>query len=403
MHSTSKDESGEPLSREVVLGSEGTSSLLEYLAVVLRHWKLVVILTVCTTGATAYHAVRQPNTYTAIAKFLPPQQQQAGALSAAMMQGAMASAMGGADLLGGAKAALLYVEMIKLDSLRDGVIDRLKLQERYGEKSRQALYRRLNQSVTVQAGKEGIITISVEDTDPNLAAEIANLSVEELKRISSQLSMTGASNSKAFLEEQLARRKEELTRAEDNLKAFQQKYKTLDVAHQVSAAGSAVAALVAQLTSQEVRLENMRQQFADSSPEILAGERAVEVLRRKVENLQGTGSGGILTGFEKIPARGQEYLHLMRKFKAAEAVYESLSKQYEMSRISSANDVSTIQVLQKAFAPERKSGPSRSRMVLNALLLSLFASLGLIWCTESFGKLSNAQRARFRWLLKGAR
>ena len=91
---------------------------------------------------------------------------------------------------------------------------------------------------------------------------------------------------------------------------------------------------------------------------------------------------------------------LMRKFKAVEATYEALIKQYESARISSENDVSSIQVLQKAVVPEIKSGPKRVKFVISALLMSLFASCGLAFALDYFKNMPDEHKSLCRSLLK---
>jgi uncharacterized protein involved in exopolysaccharide biosynthesis len=81
-----------------------------------------------------------------------------------------------------------------------------------------------------------------------------------------------------------------------------------------------------------------------------------------------------------LPAREQEYLNLMRTFKTNEATYELLTKQYEMAKINEANDVSSIQVIQKAVVPEKKVKPERARIVLTytftAFILAVLLAVG---------------------------
>src|SRR6185369_10086037 len=199
---------------------------------------------------------------------------------------------------------------------------------------------------------------------------------------SAGMSMTGAGNTRAFLEERIAKAREDLTQAENNVKAFQAKYKTLDAAQQAGISTSAITQLTAQLTSQEIQLGVLRRTYTDSSQEVKSLQQSISVLRSKIDKLQNGGGTGILPGFEQIPERGQEYLHLMRKFKTAESVYEMLVKQYEVAKLNSENDVSTIQVIQKALVPERKSKPARSRLIFMATFVALVSSIFAVFVME---------------------
>lgn len=376
-------------------------SLLDYLEVLVKRRKMIAATVVTATLFAAIYAFTLPNIYTAKTKLLPPQQ-GSGLLSAAMMQGALAAAVGGGDFagLGESKNTKLYAEMLQTEGLRDPIIDRFKLQEHFKKKYREDVYKQLQKTVTIQSGKEGIITISVDDTDPKRAAEMANAFVDELKKLTMQMSMTGASNSKAFLEERIAKARDELTQAENNLKAFQAKYKTIDATQQATVSVSAIAQLTAQLTSQEVQLGVLRRTYSETSQEVKSLLQSITVLRGKITSLQSRGGSVALPGFGQLPERGQEYLHLMRKFKTAEAVHDMLVRQFEVSRLNAENDVSTIQVIQKALVPERKSKPVRRKMLITAIFVSFIASVMLALIFENISSMDDKVKKRWRSLAK---
>ncbi|NVN93449.1 MAG: lipopolysaccharide biosynthesis protein [Desulfuromonadales bacterium] len=387
------------LDPDVPLLPQNTSScLLDYLEMLIIRSKFVIGITVVATILAVIYAFTLPNIYTAKAKILPPQG-GSGLLSSAMMQGALAAAVGGGGDFGGltdSKSAKLYSELLKIESLRDPIIERFNLQGVYKKKYREDVYKTMLKMIAIQSGKEGIISISVDDKDPKRAAGIANALIDELKKLTTQMSVTGANNSKAFLEERIVKAREDLALAENNLKFFQGKYKTLDATQQASVSVNAISQLTAQLTNQEIQLGILRRTYADSSQEIKSLQQSIAVLKGKIANLQSSG-GGSLPGFEKIPERGQEYLHLMRTFKTAEAVHDMLVRQYEVSKLNAENDVSTIQVIQKALVPERKSKPARLKLILSAFFIGLLMSS--IWVLI-FENISPAIRCRLSGIFR---
>jgi hypothetical protein len=54
------------------------------------------------------------------------------------------------------------------------------------------------------------------------------------------------------------------------------------------------------------------------------------------------------------------YIGRLRDFKYHEAMFETLSKQLELAKLDEANEGSTIQVVDVATPPERKSSPKRA-------------------------------------------
>ena len=72
----------------------------------------------------------------------------------------------GGEMMGESKNTKLYSEILKIESLRNPIIERFKLKEVYKAKFRQDVYKRMNENIAIQSGKEGMISISVDDTDP---------------------------------------------------------------------------------------------------------------------------------------------------------------------------------------------------------------------------------------------
>lgn len=369
-------------------------NLFDYLEVIAKRWRMIVMVTLVAAVVSVAYGLMLPNIYTAKAKILPPQQ-QSGLLSAAMMQGALA-AIGGDSMIGESKNAKLYSEMLKIESIQNAIIERFKLHEVYKKKYRDDIYKMLGKNVTITAGKEGIITIAVDDKDPNRSSDMANAFVDELKKMTSSMNMTGAGNSRSFLEERINTNKKELVDAENALKSFQSRYKTIDATQQATLSASATAQLAAQLTGQEIQLSVLRRTYADTSQTVMALQQSIAALKEKISRMQSSGGSVALPGFEQIPERGQEYLHLMRKFRTAEAVHELLTKQYEIARLNSENDVSTIQVIQKAVVPDRRSKPKRAMIVVALTIVACIGAIVTAFIQEYFKRMSADDREHWR-------
>src|SRR6266849_1907368 len=122
-----------------------------------------------------------PNSYTGNAKILPPQQNQSmGAIAALSQLGPLATLAG--QSMGLRNPSDVYVAMLKSDSLANGLIDRFSLMSVYGRKLRIDARRRLADQTEISAGKDGVISISVDDHDPRRAAALANAYVDELEQ-----------------------------------------------------------------------------------------------------------------------------------------------------------------------------------------------------------------------------
>ena len=157
-------------------------SLLD-LAIALGEEKktLFAVPAVTTTLAIVVSLLMTP-IFTAKTVMMPPQQQQSGAASALASLGALAGLAGGAA---GIKSPdEMYIAFMRGESLQKAVIQKLKLQERYEKKTIVETREHLKQTVKIASDKKtGLITIEADDKDPEFAAKLANVHVEELRNL----------------------------------------------------------------------------------------------------------------------------------------------------------------------------------------------------------------------------
>ena len=367
-------------------------NLLDYLEVVVKHKRMIIRTTFAAFVLSIVISGFLPKIYSATTRILPPQQDQ-GLMGLAMgqMGGAMASLAG--DLLGSSSPADMYVGILNTEAVSDAIIDRFKLMELYGNEFRLDTYRALKKRVDIAAGtKDGIVSITVEDEDPKRAADIANSYVEELGKLTVRLNVTGAGQNKTFLEERLAKAKVDLAKAEDDLKAFQSRNKVISVTDQATATIGGIAQVKAQLVALELQLAVLRRQFTDSSQEVKRVKASLASLKEQLAGLEGSGSGGAIPGAGSVPELGVRQLRLMREFKIQETLVELLTKQYEMTKLSEAKDVISIQVLQTARVPDKKSKPRRSLIVLMSTFAACFTGVLYAFFRETGAKMSDQDR-----------
>jgi len=375
-------------------------SLLDLLLILVKNWKVIVGIPFVVALITAIVTLFMPNIYTAKTMILPGDDDSGGMMGAMMSQiGGLAGLAGG--VVGSSNKADLYVTMLKSETIKDPVIDRFKLMEVYDTNLRHNVYKVLDDIAVITTGKkDGVITISVDDKDPKRAAEIANTYVDELGKFVAGLNMTGAGNNRVFLEKRIAESRADLAKAEDALKDFQSKYKAISVTDQAKATIEGVAQLRAQLATQEVELATLQRQFTDSSQEVKALKATTSNLRSQIARLEGAGESSSIPSVGSMPQLAQEYVRLMREFKIQEAVLELLTKQYEISKLSEAKDLSQFKVIQKAKAPERKSKPKRGIIVIMAATASGFFIVMAVSIRELADQMNEESRKRWQQLLR---
>jgi tyrosine-protein kinase Etk/Wzc len=346
--------SSKPTSNEV--------SLLDLVQIVADNIKLLTMgpLAVGVTALAISFAI--PPTYTATTRFLPPQQQQS--LAAGML-----SSLGALGGLAGAAAGLKnpadqYVAYLKSVNVQDALIERFKLQERYDEEYKVDARKELSKNARISSGKDGLITVEVDDKEAQVSAELANAHVEELRRLLGQLAVTEAQQRRLFFEKQLSQTQDKLTQAEQALRSSGVNASVLKSNPQ--AAVTALAQLQAQVTAQEVKVASLRGYLTESAPDFKQAMTELGALRAQLNKLENSSS--------KAESNG-DYIARYREFKYQETLFELFAKQYEIAKVDEAREGAVIQVVDLAQPPERKSKPKKSQIAIIATLGSCFALL----------------------------
>jgi uncharacterized protein involved in exopolysaccharide biosynthesis len=379
--------------------AEQEINLLELLLMLVKRKLLILCITLVAAVASVCISLLLPNIYTAKAKVLPPQKEGGGlGLSAALGQlGGLAAAAGIGSGFGG--SADLYISILKSRSVADAVIAKLDLKNKLRAKTADDARLKFAAIVNVQAGvKDGIITISAENENPEFASKIVNTIVEELGRRTVQLNFAKVSNERLFFEKRLEVVKKDLRKAEDDLKSFSQKNKAIKIDDQAKASIEGVAKLKGEIAKNDVQLAAIRTYQTDESPEVQALVAVDERLKKELNALGGSG-GGVGEGIPSvgnIPSLALEYIRRMREVKIQEAILEQLTKQYELDKINENRDTSTLQILDDAVVPDQKSKPRRSVIVVLSTMSAFFISLFLAFSLEHLEKLGESDKLILR-------
>ncbi|WP_024304077.1 Wzz/FepE/Etk N-terminal domain-containing protein [Pseudogulbenkiania sp. MAI-1] len=352
----------------------------------------------CTVGvgalALAASLLMTP-IFTSTARILPPQQQSSGISAALGQLGALAGAAGG--LAGIKNPNDLYVGMMQSDTVADNLIKQFKLQERYETDSMVATRKALEGVSKINSGKDGLISISVDDKDPVFAAKLANAYVDELKKLTQTLAVTDAAQRRLFYEKQLKQVKDDLAQAEINLKKTQEKTGMLQPEGQIQAIISNAAQLKATIAAKEVQLAAMKSFATEQNPNYQRTQQEIAGLKQQLAKLeQGQPEvGDFMVPTGKVPQTGLEYIRALRDVKYYETMFELLAKQFEVAKLEESRDSSTIQVLDKATPPDWKSKPKRAQIVAMGLLGGFFVGVLLGLVREHMRKSQEAGSSRW--------
>lgn len=360
-------------------GMDEGMDLLEAVQIVLLRKKTVVGFVFAFGILAALAVLWLKPTYTAKATFLPPNSMSA---STSLFPTQIAGIGSAGGMLGILKdPSMIYIGVLESREVADDLIQQFHLQNVYKT-------RKLSQTETALAAhtkflpaKDSLITISVEDHDPQRAADIANEYLKELTKQNDRLVLTEAGQRRVFFEQQLKNEKDLLTDAEVALTRVEEQTGMIRPGGQTELQISMIAQTQASISNLEIELGALLQGATEQNPEVIRLRSQIAGLEEQESNLENSKikehTGNVMVPTSKVPALTLEYVRQQREVQYHEALYGVLLRQYESARLDESGSAPLIQIVDSAQVPDTKSGPHRLFLVL---LASLFGGiLGAMW------------------------
>lgn len=345
-------------------------------------WGLVIAGTI---------ALLIPARYQSSTQLMPPDDQAGGGLAMAAalankMDGALAGLAGNA--LGLKSSGELFIGILQSRTVQDDLVSKFDLRKVYGEKLWQDARRKLAENTSVSEDrKSGIITITVTDSSPERAAKMAQEYVAELNLVVSQLSTSSAHRERVFLEDRLSQVNYDLENAEKDFSEFASKNGTIDIKEQGRTMVEGAANLEGQLIAAQSELEGLKQIYAENNVRVRSLRARISELQSKLKQLGGkqesvanttsSDNTDLYPSIRKLPLLGVTYADLYRRSKIEEAIFETLTQEYELAKVAEAKEIPSVKVLDAANVPEKKSFPPRSAIMLVGAFL--FTSSNMLW------------------------
>ena len=341
---------------------------------------LIFGVTVAAAIVSLVVALLLPPVYTARTTLLAPNsQQQSGSAAALAALGSLGGLAGG---LAPKSPDELYVALLKSDSVWRALDERFKLMAHYDVKSYEALRKTLPTYIRVSSDKKsGVITVEVDDKDKQFAADLANAHEAEITKLLGRLAVSEAQLRRAFFERQLKETKENLVKAEQGLRAVQEKSGVIVLDKQAEALITGAALVRSQITEREVQLKVLRTGATEQNPEVVRMSSELRALRAELARMQSSQGGAAGSAVDmpvgRIPEATIDYVRARRELKLQEMLLESMVRQYEIAKLDEAKEGPALQQVDVALPPDWRSKPSRALIVLASTLIAFL--LACLW------------------------
>jgi len=323
-----------------------------------------------------------PVQYTSTVRLMPPDQAGQGIASmlAALGKGEELGSIG-SQLLGLKTSGDLFMGLLRSRTVEDDLINKFDLRREYRVRSYEDARKELEGRTDISSDrKSAIITIRVSDRDRARAASMGREYVDALDRVVVTLNTSAAHKERVFLEDRLVGVQSDLETAEQKFSQFASKNTAIDVKEQGRAMIAAAADLEGQLIAAETQLQGLQQIYTTNNVRVRSLQARIGEYKRQLDKMGGakvvsaanadtsardgsTDSADLYPSIRQLPILGVSWADLYRATKVEEAIFETLTKQYELAKVQEARETPSVKVLDPADIPERKSFPPRILLI----------------------------------------
>jgi uncharacterized protein involved in exopolysaccharide biosynthesis len=271
----------------------------------------------------------------------------------------------------------VYARILRSRTIADRVIEQFDLQKRYETSTRVETYEALFAHSKFSVTEEGLLSISVEDKEPQVAADMANAFVAEINRVNQEIMVGRARKNREFIETRLLQVRSELDSSRSALEAFQKKFRAVDFDEQTRLAIEQASNLKVSLAQVDLDLQIAEQSLGKDHPDLLQRRQRRAILIQQLEDLEkgGRDSSYFSLPVASIPALRGQYEMLYSRVRVSEGLHTTLLEQLERAKIQESNESPTISVLDPARVPELRSRPRRTLIVGGTFALSFLFSI----------------------------
>jgi capsule polysaccharide export protein KpsE/RkpR len=282
-------------------------------------------------------------------------------------------------------------DLDRLDEIANGaevvdfMVNRFRLYEVYGLdstslKGRAKVREYFRNLYVVQKNKNDAIELSVEDTDPRRAAEMANAARDKINEIAQRLIKNSQSKLLATYEGNIKNKAAELEVLGDSLRRLQARYNIYSGAEQGEQLSAQLSNAESEIVRSRARLEVLENNALiprDTIAYIKANLRAYERERQGLMSPDPKGGGGVSVkdfneGLPKVAVMTD--LHFQARKQLSFDV-----ERYNQIRAAFNTDIPAVQIIELAEPPLLKSRPKRSMLVVASVVAAfLFAVLGVL-------------------------
>jgi tyrosine-protein kinase Etk/Wzc len=214
-----------------------------------------------------------------------------------------------------------------------------------------------------------ILGLSFEHRNPGRGAEILNEIVSQYVKQNIERKAEEASQTLAFLQEQLPLQRAKLDAAEDRLNQFRIRSGSVDLPQEAQL-------VLKQSVDMEGQIIQLRQKKDELLRTYKEGADVVSTLDQQIAKLQKE-SGNINGKIKGLPKTQQEVVSLSRAVQVNTELYTAMLNNSQQLQVTRAGEIGNARIIDHAIPTRAPIEPQKFRAMVLAVLLGLFSGIGL--------------------------
>jgi len=230
-------------------------------------------------------------------------------------------------------------------------------------------------NVSEKSDYSGILSISVQGTEPANVQEQVNEIANVYVRQNVERKSAEAQQTLEFLDRQLPIVRTNMEAAELALNSYRLEKGSIDLPLETQTVLQTIVSIEAQINTLRQEREKLIQTFTTVHPTVAALDRQIVGLNNELESLNAQ--------VRDLPTTQQELLRLIRDVEVTTALYRSLLDTAQELRVVKAGTIGNVRVIDYAIEPSWPIKPSRSRILLLAVLLGGFVGVAAAFAKKA--------------------
>jgi Uncharacterized protein involved in exopolysaccharide biosynthesis len=349
-----------------------------FFGVVAKYWKFIFYFTLAVTIISTIVAFLLPKWYAATTNLVPSSSSQEGsgiggtAISSALKEFGLTKMTGAS---GGEQYS--YIVILQSRTVIDSIINKYHLDQVYDipKKEMVELREEFLDNLEVSYEKEGNYTITVWDTDPQRAADIANDMVQIANAHFVNIYRQDSRLSKEYFELRVNSIDSSLTEIGKAMSKFTKKTLLFSPEDQAQAIAKSLSDLKAEQVKYDIIYNFYKSNYGDNDPLAKSFKSMSEELNQKLNNLKTQPGFAGNFALNDASAVAVEYIRLYTDFETLTKVKAFLVSMLEKIRSDEVKSIQSLLVVDKAIPPDKKDKPKRAYIIIGSAIGGLALAL----------------------------